>query len=529
MKKRKKRNTFRKTLGFMLSVAMLASSITFMPGSSIKVQAAATTKNVNLGTGGIGNPTSTGADATAWAGSEVYYADKECYVLDKDGKFTGGNSSVDGNMLLLTKAPLSVSRRFTTNNVDDSDWTVCDIRKDLNDTSLSEANKGFLGTMTSIEQSSISTLSISKSNTTNGGYSSYPSATTNDKIFLLDLVDVNYANYGFGSNETRVPGGWLRSPGDRANYAAYVGGGIVYPIGATGDGAVRPSFNLDPSNVLFTSACGTSKSNFAAVGSDNVSANTWKLTLKDGEIKFAATLPTKGTAGQDITVNITTLGTGTYNQISAILADDDGTVVAYGKIGEDGISDKTFALPSTLSAGNYTLHVFEEQVNSGNLTDYASKEVTGTIAISAAPNIIASTSHSACNHDYEWDVEKAPTETEDGEAVYKCTKCGNISARQPLTAYQYYILTSTNKIKNAKAGSTVTISSKLWNSFPKSFFEQLAKKRDITVKIDFPYDSKNYEITISPTQKIDTSNSKVKYYGPKNLIGTYNAVEVKAK
>lgn len=49
------------------------------------------------------------------------------------------------------------------------------------------------------------------------------------------------------------------------------------------------------------------------------------------------------------------------------------------------------------------------------------------------------------------------------------------------------------------------------------------------MKIDFPYDYKNYEITISPTQKIDTSNSKVKYYGPKNLIGTYNAVEVKAK
>ena len=171
-----------------------------------------------------------------------------------------------------------------------------------------------------------------------------------------------------------------------------------------------------------------------------------------------------------------------------------------------------------------------------NLTVKATSEAdtskSGTAAVTVSKKIVTSKSQIngyICNHDYEWDVEKAPTETEDGEAVYKCTKCGNISARQPLTAYQYYILTSTNKIKNAKAGSTVTISSKLWNSFPKSFFEQLAKKRDITVKIDFPYDSKNYEITISPTQKIDTSNSKAKYYGPKNLIGTYNAVEVKAK
>ena len=385
---------------------------------------------------------------------------------------------------------------------------------------------------TSTEQGAIKDTTVTNSD--NPDYSISGGNNTTDKMFLLSLAEVNNTTYGFGSNATRAASSWwwLRSPGCFTYNAAIVPlVGSVYSIGdrVSASGSVRPAFNLNPSSVLFTSASGTSKSTFAVVGSDNMSANTWKLTLKDGEIKFAATLPTKGTAGQDITVNITTLGTGTYNQISAILTDDDGTVVAYGKIGEDGISDKTFALPSTLSAGNYTLHVFEEQVNSGNLTDYASKEVTGTIAISAAPNIIASTSHSACNHDYEWDVEKAPTETEDGEAVYKCTKCGNISARQPLTAYQYYILTSTNKIKNAKAGSTVTISSKLWNSFPKSFFEQLAKKRDITVKIDFPYDSKNYEITISPTQKIDTSNSKVKYYGPKNLIGTYNAVEVKAK
>ena len=136
-----------------------------------------------------------------------------------------------------------------------------------------------------------------------------------------------------------------------------------------------------------------------------------------------------------------------------------------------------------------------------------------------------SSSRNNCTHDYEWEVEKEPTEIEDGEAVYKCTKCGYISARQPLTAYQYYILTSTNKIKNAQSGSTVTISSRYWNSFPRSFFEQLAKRRDITVKIQFPYDSKQYEITIDPSQTINTSDSKIKYYGPKNLIGMYNGKE----
>ncbi len=42
-----------------------------------------------------------------------------------------------------------------------------------------------------------------------------------------------------------------------------------------------------------------------------------------------------------------------------------------------------------------------------------------------------------CNHDYQWIVEKEPTNIEDGEIVCKCTKCGNISARQPLSALDY--------------------------------------------------------------------------------------------
>ena len=55
----KKRNgkVFKKTLGIFLSAVMLVSGITFMPGNAIEVQALTpTTKDVNLGTGGIGNP-----------------------------------------------------------------------------------------------------------------------------------------------------------------------------------------------------------------------------------------------------------------------------------------------------------------------------------------------------------------------------------------------------------------------------------------------------------------------------------------
>lgn len=71
--------------------------------------------------------------------------------------------------------------------------------------------------------------------------------------------------------------------------------------------------------------------------------------------------------------------------------------------------------------------------------------------------------------------------------------------------------------------STVTISSRIWNSFPKAFFEEIANRRDLTVKIEFPVDHKEYELTITPGQQVDTSCD---YYGPAKISALYNAVEI---
>jgi hypothetical protein len=135
----------------------------------------------------------------------------------------------------------------------------------------------------------------------------------------------------------------------------------------------------------------------------------------------------------------------------------------------------------------------------------------------------------ACIHDYNWTVEKEPTITEDGELVYKCTKCGHIKARQPLSAEGYCFFTAQNKIKDDKAGQTIEIDLKQWNSIPKSFFEELAKRRDITVKIRFIYKHKNYEMTITPDVQIDLSDETIDYYGPEKLIQLYGAKEVVTK
>ena len=130
----------------------------------------------------------------------------------------------------------------------------------------------------------------------------------------------------------------------------------------------------------------------------------------------------------------------------------------------------------------------------------------------------------ACNHDYQWTVEREPTITEDGEEVYKCTKCGDISARQPLSAAGFCFLDAEGKVRNAKAGQTLKLNFKQWNSVPKAFFEELAKRRDITVVIRFTYNHKTYEMTVTPDMAIDISHD---YYGPEKLILLYGAKEVK--
>ena len=349
-----------------------------------------------------------------------------------------------------------------------------------------------------------------------GSYGATSIFVGTDNNIEIDVTKLTLAN-GFQTDYF-----WLRSPSNgfadtvliaKASGVCYSSVNdlpLVVPV-------VVPAMNLNLSSISFASAASAASSSYNGDKANSaMTANTYTLRYASNGSEAAVF------SADDTSVQVSGASLGMYLMVQ----NSNGVYI-------EDVSTNPLVNASSII------------INGTALTDFDNCEMwleSTTDSITTAKIIKTNhikTNHvntenqtanfSACNHDYEWDVEREPTETEDGEAVYKCTKCGNISARQPLTAYQYYILTSTNKIKNAKAGSTVTISSKLWNSFPKSFFEQLAKKRDITVKIDFPYDSKNYEITISPTQKIDTSNSKVKYYGPKNLIGTYNAVEVKAK
>ena len=207
-----KKSRCKKVLSLILSVVTACAVMMSLPQARMQVQAAPDVKDVNLGIGGIENPTNTGDDTTPWKGSKVYFGGQECFVLDKDGRL-GGKSSQSGHMLLLTANTIG-DKEFDDTAPEESDWSKSTIRDYLN-------KDGFYNTLTATEQKSITAFEISTTNTTNwsGGSNSFPTGSE-DKIFLLDYDDVFlHTNYGFVGNESRkisiTSGGvdwwWLRS------------------------------------------------------------------------------------------------------------------------------------------------------------------------------------------------------------------------------------------------------------------------------------------------------------------------------
>ena len=251
------------------------------------------------------------------------------------------------------------------------------------------------------EQRAIATTTVV--NDENTDYGTDGGNDTNDRIFLLSIEETDNRNYfpqfsssRYSTNTAYVADGgklgismaeagegdwwWLRSPGSNNTMAAFIeeDGGDVYegnPVNNKG-AAVRPAFNLDLDDVLFTSAAEGGKS---ASGMDNgltavanYSGNEWKLTLLDGTRGFD--ISNVAWSGNTLTFSYSRARTGSNEYISAII-EENGAITYYGRIlqltSESGTA--SLSLPSGVTLSDTTkLHVFNEQVNGDKRTDYAS-------------------------------------------------------------------------------------------------------------------------------------------------------------
>ena len=189
---------------------------------------------------------------------------------------------------------------------------------------------------------------------------------------------------------------WLRSPGFNDYIAAVVDDlGDVYSSGGGVDDdhiALRPAFNLDLSSVIFTSdASGASAKSTAAVGGGLIPAqpagDILKLTVLDTSLaaSFSATV-TEPSVQQGGTVEVTygNAETGADNYVSCII-EQSGVVKYYGKLSQNASDTVSFTLPAGLTAGSYTIKVFNEEANGDYYTDFASTPVEIPLTVTAKP------------------------------------------------------------------------------------------------------------------------------------------------
>lgn len=130
-----------------------------------------------------------------------------------------------------------------------------------------------------------------------------------------------------------------------------------------------------------------------------------------------------------------------------------------------------------------------------------------------------------CEHNYEWSITTEPTETTDGVSSYRCTSCGDVKEKQPISAYVVIRNNILAAIKNAKAGTTVTFDNKAWLCYPQYVLDALKEKGDVSLKTDFTYKGINYSFTI-PAGSDYTNLEKADFYGFMYLYGAFNGTIV---
>ena len=400
-------------------------------------------------------------------------------------------SNASGQLFLLSDQNLDVFQYHTEEET--VTWETSTMRSWLNgyDTTqnsggssgIDYTNDNFLDdAFSNKEQTAIAETTVI--NNDNPNYDTEGGNNTTDRIFLLSIAEADNRSYfpkgsnsRFSANTVYVADGgklgsymyeggetdrwWLRSPGFNNSMAAFIedDGGDVYEGNPVNNktAAVRPAFNLNLSDVLFTSAAAGGKSASGLTAVQNYSGNDWKLTLKDSTRSSFAISNAKW-SGNTLTFSYSGAQTGTNEYLSAVIL-ENGAITCYGRILRPTSASGTanLSLPSGVTLSDTTtLYVFNEQFNGDKRTDYASALSPIPAPAAEQPPVITTTTLQGGKAGAAYSQTLAATGTapitwsiESGSLPAGLTLSGNTISGTPTTAGTF-----TFKVKAANgAGS----------------------------------------------------------------------------
>lgn len=122
----------------------------------------------------------------------------------------------------------------------------------------------------------------------------------------------------------------------------------------------------------------------------DMSSRNWNLLLHSGDTGFNATLAETATYDGEYYVDVTGLGSLSYDKVSMVFVDEEGYIAAYiDGYNSDTLSEPSegtfeFTLPTELAIGTYTVKVFCENVDGAYDAGYVSNIVEGTVEVQGA-------------------------------------------------------------------------------------------------------------------------------------------------
>ncbi len=337
-------------------------------------------KTIQLGTDALSKNVNTATAPTVYFGQDHENNPGAWRVIDYDGNSAAGTA---GNMTLLAANNMGLSKFGASNAYADS--------------ALKEAIDALADKLTAKETDAVEKRTLASGNYDEENTDGVAGSAVSNAVFWpLSSKEANAVNNDLRVVDPEHPGWassywWLRSPDEDYSTAFVAGRGEVRYYGGystSKEFGVRPAFDLNLDSVLFASAAvGGKPDGGLQPVSPNYTGNEWKLTLYDSKRNdFSRTTweVSASTKGGTVEISYTDAKTGANEYISALIFDDVGNVIYYGRSNaslteKDGTAQLT--IPAGFAEGTYTLKVFNEQYNGDRKTDLASGFADVTLTV----------------------------------------------------------------------------------------------------------------------------------------------------
>lgn len=368
----------KRILSILLTLCMLFCLVP--TGVFAEGETATGSATIQLGTDALSKNVNTATAPTVYFGQDHENNPGAWRVIDYDGNSAAG---IAGNMTLLAANNMGLSKFGASNAYADS--------------ALKEAIDALADKLTAKETDAVEKRTLASGNYDEENTDGVAGPAVSNAVFWpLSSKEANAVNNDLRVVDPEHPGWassywWLRSPDEDYSTAFVAGRGEVRYYGGystSKEFGVRPAFDLNLDSVLFASAAvGGKPDGGLQPVSPNYTGNEWKLTLYDSKRNdFSRTTweVSASTKGGTVEISYTDAKTGANEYISALIFDDVGNVIYYGRSNaslteKDGTAQLT--IPAGFAEGTYTLKVFNEQYNGDRKTDLASGFADVTLTV----------------------------------------------------------------------------------------------------------------------------------------------------